>query len=138
DGQWGPLATHPGATLEFVIEADGYPITHIYRSPFPRSSTIVHLRPQPPGSLSADDKSAGSVVMISRPRGYFGVGRDVFQIDGKTPDGVPAGVPGTSVAKVRFPAAPLRAIVTRFNDESITVLNWPASEGRIVVAEFHY
>jgi triacylglycerol lipase len=138
NGTWGPLAAHPGASLEFVIEAAGYPVTHIYRAPFPRSSTYIHIRPQPPGSLSDEDARAGSVVMISRPRGYFGVGRDTFEIDGKAPNGVTPGVPAVSIARMRFPASPRRAIPTRFNDEAITVVNWPASENRIVVAEFHY
>jgi hypothetical protein len=142
DGEWGPLVTHPGATLEFIVEAAGYPVTHIYRSPFLRSSRYVHLRPQPQGSLTAADvdanASAGSVVMISRPRGYFGVGRDRFEIDSKTPDGVTQGVPAISFARMRLPALPLRAVPTRFNDESISVVNWPAAENRIVVAEFHY
>lgn len=138
DGAWGPLATHPGATHEFVIEAEGYPITHIFRSPFPRSSAHIHVRPQPPGSLTADDAKAGSVVMISRPRGYFGAGRDVIEIDGKVPDGVTPGVPCVSIARMHFAASPLRAVATRFNNEAIAVVNWPAAENRIVVAEFHY
>jgi hypothetical protein len=29
-------------------------------------------------------------------------------------------------------------VQARFNDESITVQNWPAQDGHIVVAEFHY
>ena len=138
DGLWGPLTVHQGATLEFVIEADGYPVTHIYRSPFPRSSSVIHLRPAPPGSLTADDTAAGSAVVITRPRGYFGVGRDTFLIDGRVPPGVTDGVPGVSVARLRMPAAPLRSVATRFNDERITVMNWPASERRIVYAEFHH
>jgi pimeloyl-ACP methyl ester carboxylesterase len=138
DGAWGPLATHPVTTLEFIVEAAGYPVTHIYRSPFPRSSRYVHLRPQPQDSLSAAEAAAGSVVMISRPRGYFGVGRDRFEIDGKAPEGVTPGVPAISFARMQLPARPLRAVPTRFNDESITVVNWPAAGNRIVVAEFHY
>jgi hypothetical protein len=31
--------------LKFVIEADGYPTKHIYRSDFPRSYRLVHLLP---------------------------------------------------------------------------------------------
>ena len=138
DGRWGPLTVDAQATLEFIIEADGYPVTHIYRSAFPRSSTVVHLRPAPPGSVGPDDVSAGSAIVITRPRGYFGVGRDTFLIDGKVPPGVTDGVPGVSNARMRMPADPLRSVVARFNDETINVINWPASEGRIVYAEFHY
>ncbi|MEO8132956.1 MAG: hypothetical protein ABI831_03125 [Betaproteobacteria bacterium] len=138
DGAWGPFTVDAGAALEFVIEADGYPITHIYRSPFSRSSDSIHLRPAAPGSLTDEDRKSGSVVAITRPRGYFGVGRDTFLIDGKVPDGVTAGVPGVSFARTRLSAAPPHAIAAQFNDERITVVNWPAAEGRIVFAEFHY
>jgi len=46
DGLWGPFRAKPGAYYEFVIQVPGHAITHIYRSPFPRSSDIVHLRPR--------------------------------------------------------------------------------------------
>lgn len=137
DGHWGPLATRARGALEFVIDADGYPLTHIYRSPFPRSSNVVHLRPAPPGSVGSDDTKAGSAVVITRPRGYFGIGRDTFLVDGKVPSGVTDGVPGVSSARLRLAAEPLRTVPTRCNDESIAVINWPAGERRIVYAEFH-
>ena len=138
EGRWGPLTTHAQGTLEFVIEADGYPTTHIYRPAFPRSSSVVHLRPAPPESLAADDVSAGSTIVITRPRGYFGVGRDTFLIDGNVPPDVTGGVPAVSTARMQMPAVPLRTVVTRFNDQTIAVRNWPASEGSVVYAEFHY
>ena len=46
DGAWGPFAAQPATPYEFVIAAPGYATTHVYRSPFPRSSTIVHLKPE--------------------------------------------------------------------------------------------
>ena len=36
DGNWGPLNTDSATALEFVVAVPGSPITHIYRSPFPR------------------------------------------------------------------------------------------------------
>ena len=69
DGQWGPVTIDSTALLEFIIAANGHPVTHIYRSPFPRSSNVMHLRPGRP--LGADDAGAGAVVVMSRPRGYF-------------------------------------------------------------------
>jgi hypothetical protein len=77
-----------------------------------------------------------SIVAISRPRGYFGVGRNVFEIDGRTPDGVPPGVPSVSWAQMAL-TGPLRPVPTRFDGERITAVNWPAAENRIVIAEFH-
>ena len=46
DGRWGPLTVDPGSPLEFVVTAAGYAVHHVYRSPFARSSSIVHLRPE--------------------------------------------------------------------------------------------
>ncbi len=135
DGLWGPFAAQPDAYYEFVFQVPGHAITHIYRSPFPRSSDVVHLRPV---DLAKADASAGSVVMMSRPRGYFGVGRDTFLLDGKVPPGINSGVPGASSGKLLLPAGPQRAVPARFNDETITLRNWPAQQGHIAIAEFHY
>ena len=135
DGLWGPFTAQLETAYEFVIQAPGHAITHIYRSPFPRSSDIVHLRP---ADLAKGDELAGSVVSITRPRGYFGHGRDMFTLDGKVPPGINQGVPGASVGKLLLPPGPLRAVPARFNDEAITVQNWPAKEGHVVFAEFHY
>ena len=46
DGFWGPFAAAPGTAYEFVVEAPGYAITHIYRSPFPRGTALLHMRPE--------------------------------------------------------------------------------------------
>ena len=135
DGMWGPFNAQLDTYYEFVVQAPGHAITHIYRSPFPRSSLIEHLRP---ATRAKADESAGSVITITRPRGYYGHGRDVFTLDGKVPSGINQGVPGASTGKTLLPAGPLRPVPTRFNDEAITVQNWPAKEGHIVFAEFHY
>jgi hypothetical protein len=137
DGHWGPLSTHPAACLEFVIEAAGSPITHVYRSPFARSSSFVHLRPALPGFLPAAGRAGISQIAISRPRDYFGIGRDLFEIDGGAPRGVSPGVPAVSVAWITVAARLRRTVLTRFNDERIAVVNWPAAENRVVIAEFH-
>jgi triacylglycerol lipase len=135
DGLWGPFSARPGEFYEFVIEAPGHAVTHVYRSPFPRSSSVVHLRPV---DLAKGEQGAGSVVIMSRPRGYFGHGRDTFLLDGKIPPGINEGVPGVSAGKLLLAPGALRAVQARFNDESITVQNWPAQDGHVVVAEFHY
>ena len=135
DGLWGPFQARPDAYYEFVVAMPGHSITHIYRSPFPRSSDLVHLRP---ATIAKNDVAAGSVVSISRPRGYFGHGRDVFTLDGQVPPGINEGVAGVAVGKLLLPEAALRAVPARFNDERITARNWPAKDGRIVFAEFHY
>lgn len=135
DGLWGPFAANQGAYYEFVIQVPGHAITHIYRSPFPRSSDIVHLRP---ADFAKGDATAGSVVMMSRPRGYFGHGRDTFLLDGKVPPGINQGVPGVSSGKLLLPDGSLRPVPARFNDETMTLQNWPAKDNHIVIGEFHF
>ena len=135
NGLWGPFTAKPTAYYEFVITATEYPITHIYRTPFPRSSAYLHLRLRP---LSDRDKGSGSLITLTRPRGYLGHGRDTFLIDGKVPPGVNEGVPGTTEAKLRFEPGPLRPVRVVLNKESLTVLTYPLDDGHIVIAEFHY
>ncbi|MGH8688646.1 MAG: twin-arginine translocation pathway signal [Burkholderiales bacterium] len=135
DGRWGPLRGRPDACYEFELRVPGYAITHIYRSPFPRSSRVVHLRPL---QFAHGEADAGSVVSISRPRGYFGLGRDDILLDGRVPPGIPPGVPSASVAKLLLPPGPPRAVPSHFDGERITMRSWPAKEGHIAVAEFHY
>lgn len=134
DGAWGPFRTSAEAFLEFVITVSGSPITHIYRSPFLRSSDIVHLRP---GQFRRDDEKAGAVVYMSRPRGYFGHGRDKFTLDGKVPPGINEGVPGASVGRLTFDATPERTVKAVFNNEEIPARTWPAKDRHLVIAEFH-
>jgi triacylglycerol lipase len=135
DGQWGPFRASPTAFYEFVVAAPGRPTTHLYRSPFPRGSNVIHLRP---AILSKEDEAAAAVVVMTRPRGYFGHGRDVFTLDGTVPGGVNEGVPGVSLARVRLSDAAPRSVPARFNDETIVARTWPMAEGHVSIAEFHY
>jgi hypothetical protein len=76
---------------------------------------------------------------MSRPRGSFGLPRDVVLLDGKEPADVHAGVPTDSVATARLPAEDIgRPVVAMFNGERIVARAWPASENRIAVAELTY
>jgi pimeloyl-ACP methyl ester carboxylesterase len=137
DGRWGPAQVEPSWYLEIVLASAGSPTTHLYRSPFPRSSDVVHLRAARP--LGPADAGAGAVVVMSRPRGYFGLPRDVVLIDGKEPADVKSGVPTDSAATLRLAAEEVgRAVPTMFNTERIVVRAWPASENRIAVAELTY
>jgi triacylglycerol lipase len=132
DGLWGPFVARSDAYYEFVLTIAGQPITHTYRSPFLRSSEVVHLRPEP---FAKADEGAGAVVVMSRPRGYFGVGRDKFSLDGKVPPGVTDGVPAISAARLAFEPGP-RTVPAVFNNETVPARTWPAKENHIVVAEF--
>jgi pimeloyl-ACP methyl ester carboxylesterase len=134
DGMWGPFAAKTAAFYEFVIRADGYAITHIYRSPFPRSSDVVHLRP---GRLTSEDRSATSVVVMIRPRGYMALGRDRMSFDGKSPPGIASGVPGSLSSTLRLNEPATRSLVVELNEDRIVVKTWPARENHLVRAEFH-
>jgi hypothetical protein len=73
---------------------------------------------------------------MSRPRGYFGLPRDVVLLDGKEPTDVKSGVPTDSITTARLSAAEAgRPVVAMFNQERIVARTWPASENRISIAE---
>ncbi|MFT4278027.1 MAG: hydrolase [Rhodopseudomonas sp.] len=137
DGRWGPVDTQPPWPLEFVLTQPGEMTTHIYRSPFPRSSDVVHLRAAKPAAKPQD--GAGAVVMLSRPRGYFGLPRDIVILDGKQPTDVKPGVPTDSVTTTIVSSGEVgRAVIGLFNEERIVARAWPLAENRITVAELTY
>lgn len=136
DGRWGPFNADPQTRYEFVIAAPGYATTHIYRSPFPRSSSIVNLRAE---KLLDADRDAAALVILTRPRGYFGVPRDQISLDGKSPPpGVPPGVAGVASAKLKLSDGAGRAVVGVFNDERIVGRTWPAAENHVSYLELSY
>lgn len=126
DGQWGPMTTDRATRLEFVVTAPGYAVTHIYRSPFPRSSSLVHLRPE---RLPEADRAAPAVAIMSRPRGYLDPNRDRMAFDGQVPP--PGAIPGAGVASSRLrPSGPARTIVAEFNGERVVGRTWPDTGAR--------
>jgi len=133
DGRWGPFQADGAATYEIVVAAPGYATTHIYRSPFPRSSQVVSLHPE---RLADADRDAKSLVIFNRMRGYFGVPRDRIVLDGTSPPaGIPAGVPGVSTAKLKIGDNFGRSVAGEFNGERIVGRAWPAAENRVVILD---
>ncbi|MBT2333562.1 twin-arginine translocation pathway signal [Variovorax paradoxus] len=134
DGRWGPFSARGDTAYEFVLSASGYGITHIYRSPFSRSSRVVNLRPE---RLTPADGSAQAVVVFTRPRGYFDAQRDTMRFDGHNPlPGVPPTGSGVSSSRLRMASAqPQRAVTGEFNAERITGLTWPAAQQHVTVLE---
>ena len=132
DGLWGPFTGSPEARYEFVIMATGYATTHVYRSPFPRSSNVAGLRA---ARIADADKGAAAIVTLDRPRGYFGLPRDQISLDGKAPPGVPPGTAGVSSAKLKLSDSPGRAVVGEFNGEHIVGRAWPAANNEVVLLE---
>ena len=139
DGRWGPFTAEGAARYEFVIAAEGYPTNHIYRTPFPRSSAVVSLRTERLAEADRADASTKSLVVLTRPRGYFGLPRDRIVLDGKSPPaGLASGVAGVSVARLKVAGAAGRAVSGEFNDERIVGRAWPAETGHVVFLELTY
>lgn len=135
DGRWGPFKADPQARYEFVLAAPGYATTHIYRSPFPRASEVVNLRVE---KVLEADRDAAAIVIMTRPRGYFGLPRDAIAFDGNTPPGVPQGVAGIASSKLRLADGAGRPVVGVFNDERVVGRTWPVANNEISYLEFHY
>jgi triacylglycerol lipase len=130
DGLWGPFTATAGTPYEFVITATGRATTHIYRSPFPRGSHLVNLQAEPLPSPQAP-----ASVTFNRPRGYFGVPRDLITFEGAKP---PVGVPSVSALTLAVPEPTSRSVVAAFNGERIVGRSWPAHPSHQVVLELHY
>jgi pimeloyl-ACP methyl ester carboxylesterase len=133
DGVWGPVTITPDLYLEFVITAAEYPVTHIYMAPFPRSSDIVHLRPVRP--IGKADEGAEAIILMSRPRGYFGIPRDVVILDGREPPDIKSGVPTDAMTTLRLTNLADRPIIGEFNLERVAARPWPARENHISIIE---
>lgn len=140
DGRFGPFEAQPDQRYEFVVEADGYPVTRIYRSAFPRSTDIANLRlyPAAAGAI-AGSTLPGEVVNVMRPRGYFGID------DNATLGAIPiAGRPETeevpSVWKSSLAVegdAP-ETVTAGFNGETIAARTTPENPDDVVWIEFSY
>ncbi len=139
DGRWGPFVGTATQRYEFVIAAPGFATSHVYRSEFPRSSSVVHFRAE---RLADADRDAASVINFTRPRAYFGVPRDRIVFDGQQPaPGIPSGVAGVAVSKLKLRDAG-RTVVGEFESESVAERiagrAWPAAENRVVTLELHW
>jgi pimeloyl-ACP methyl ester carboxylesterase len=133
DGRWGPFNGDSTTRYEFVVTAPGYAVTHVYRSPFARSSSVVQLRAE---RIANADRDARAVVTLTRPRGYFGIPRDEIMLDDRSPPaGIVPGVPVTSSVKLKLLDAPGRAVPAEFNGERIVGRAWPAAENHVTFLE---
>jgi len=94
------------------------------------------LRPE---RIATADREAKSIVTLTRPRGYFGVGRDRMSLDGASPPpGVPAGVATVATSKLKLADAASRPIAGEFNDERIVGRVLPAADNQVTVLELTY
>lgn len=136
DGRWGPFVAEADTSYEFVVSAAGYATTHIYRSPFPRSSSVVNLRPE---RVATAEQDAKALVIFTRPRGYFDAQRDTMRFDGQsTLPGVPPRGAGVSSSKLKLSADAQRSVTAEFNGERLAGLSWPLAQGHVSVLELTY
>ena len=138
DGRWGPVRGLPDVPYEFVVSAPGYAKTHIYRSPFPRSSNVVHLKPD---RIADADLQAFSIVGLVRPRGYLDPSANHIRFDGQSPPpGISvAPVAGIASSKIKLAQPEDRAIAAEFHTDSVERIvgrTWPAKENHVVWLEF--
>jgi len=136
NARWGPLIARPDTTYEFVLSAAGYATTHIYRSPFPRSSTVVQLRPE---RIPEIDRDAKALVIFTRPRGYFDAERDTMCFDGHVvPPGVPPRGSGVSISTLKLTSGEPRTLTAEFNGEHVAGLSWSTTQNHVTVLELTY
>jgi hypothetical protein len=141
DGRWGPYAARPGVALEFVLRVTGLPVTSIVRPPFPRGSSLVRLTPAVP---SPDERAGEGLVVVRRPRGLSGAGRDLILANGAP--GRPRAenvyrflldpaepVPGIAAHGVGIGAG---TVTVQANAERLVLRARPLRDA-VVVAEFH-
>jgi pimeloyl-ACP methyl ester carboxylesterase len=137
DGSWGPFVADPAVRYEFVVDAPGYAITHIYRSPFPRSSSVITLRAE---RIADADKDAQALVLMTRPRGYLDPTRDAMSFDGQSPPPGTVGGAGAGIATSRLKLVnpQSRPVVAEFNGERVVGRSWPAAGNELAILELTY
>ncbi|NDV88421.1 hypothetical protein GTW51_17100 [Aurantimonas aggregata] len=137
DGRYGPVAVDPAQPYEFVVEADGYATTRIYRSAFPHSTAIADLRLFPAEAAPvAGQLLSGEVVNMMRPRGYFGID------DNATLDALPVAsrpeaepVPAVWISAVAVAETEARAVIGGFDGETIAARTTPDDASDVIWIE---
>lgn len=137
DGRWGPFRGLSGVPYEFVVSAPGYAKTHLYRSPFPRGSEVVHLKAD---RIADADLPAFSIVQLTRPRGYLDPTTHHIRFDDQAPPpGIAiARVAGTATSKINLTKLENRAISAEFHSDEVERIvgrTWPAKENHTVSLE---
>lgn len=144
DGRWGPFRAQQGESYEFVVRAPGYAVTHIYRSPFPRTSQLVNLKA---GRIADADLPAFSVVTLERLGGNLDPTVNHVAFDGQSPPpGVPADgagatglTPVPTSAKITLNKLQSRALAAEIHVdgriERVVGRTWPAKESQLVRLE---
>ncbi|WP_417516506.1 twin-arginine translocation pathway signal [Minwuia sp.] len=132
-GKWGPFEAQAGQAYEFVVRAEGYPVHHIYRAPFPRSSEYVNLRLYP---LAEEAKGKTAAIGMMRPRGYFGAD-DTVTFNGKRAGGINESPVPNKWQSWHVTEKAGEPVVAEFNGEKIAARTWP-TDGHVAWIELHH
>jgi hypothetical protein len=136
EGAWGPFAASPTAYYEFVVTAPGYPVQHIYRTPFPRSNAILHLRLR--GFDAANKGTAGSVFVLDTRGDALYRDRDTVLIDDVVPPALKPGPNDENEVTMQIDTKQTRAARVILNEQQLTARTWLAEENHLVLVVFHY
>lgn len=138
DGHWGPFKADAAARYEFVVAAPGYATSHVYRSPLPRSSSVMSMtarRIAAADRASAASAAIAAIVTLERPRGYFDAARDRIQFDGAPPANLPPAGAVIAESTLRLNDDKARAVAATFNGEALIGRTWRAADGHLTVLE---
>lgn len=134
-GRWGPFAADPAVGYEFVVGAPDSSLSmHVFRSPIPRSSRYINFR-LPATRANAAAGTDSVTVMLVRPRGYLGAGRDTVLVDGQPATDLPPGVPTTDRLMRRVGSAAPVSVTFVFNRETLTVQTRRGPGRHVIVGE---
>jgi len=125
DGRWGPFRAQQGSFYEFVVRAPGYAVTHIYRSPFARSSNFLNLKAS---RIADDDLSAYSIVHLERVRGDLDPTLNYVEFDGQSP-------PPRKITLTQPQSRAISAEIHVDAVERVTGRTWPAKDSHVVRIE---
>src|SRR5260364_208757 len=113
------VAFHPRAFREIYKFIAGREPALIAIQP-EREVRISGLVTGTPGGAPTNRPVAGAIVIMARPRGYFGLPRDIVLLDGKEPADIQKGVPTDAATTLRLPAGEVgRSVTGLFNEERI-------------------
>ncbi|GAB4213443.1 MAG: hypothetical protein Fur007_07670 [Rhodoferax sp.] len=129
-GRFGPWHARQGQAYEWVVQASGYAVTHVYRSPMPRGSDSLVLQAQ---RIADDALRAHSIVFVQRPGQAQGASGDTdaeLRLDGQAP----------APHRLLLPKAPSRAVVAEAlapQQERVVGRTLPAKDNHVTVLQFN-
>ncbi|GAB4400677.1 MAG: hypothetical protein OHK0048_16130 [Rhodoferax sp.] len=128
-GRFGPWHAQQGQAYEWVIQANGYAVTHIYRGPMPRGSDSLVLQAQ---RIADDALRAHSIVFVQRPGTAQGAPDAAdLRLDGQTP----------APHRLLLSKAPSRAVVAEAlapPQERVVGRTLSAKDNHVTVLQFNH